>query len=145
MGFEFVPSALISDKPLIFRQKYGNRKTSRKLGLMVSARIVYTQANTHKHIPICVQICTNTHMCMYTGVSGEKSIFWEVIVSVILRKNCVCTYVLFRTVSEIELFHVIASLRKVKMHSDEQHAMSSHELQRALMLKVEFSKIYYTR
>jgi hypothetical protein len=30
------------------------------------------------------------------------------------------------------------------MYSDEQHAMSSYELQSALMLTVEFSKIYYT-
>jgi hypothetical protein len=29
--------------------------------------------------------------------------------------------------------------------TDEQHAMSSHELQRALMLTVEFSEMYYTR
>ena len=31
----------------------------------------------------------------------------------------------------------------VKTHSDEQHAMSSHELQSALMLTVEFSNICY--
>jgi hypothetical protein len=30
------------------------------------------------------------------------------------------------------------------MHSDEQHAMSPHEMQSVLMLTVEFSKIYYT-
>jgi hypothetical protein len=35
----------------------------------------------------------------------ERSIFWEVIVSIILSKKCICTCVLFRTVSEIELFH----------------------------------------
>jgi len=29
------------------------------------------------------------------------------------------------------------------MHSDEEHAMSSHELRSALMLTVEFSNIYY--
>jgi hypothetical protein len=29
--------------------------------------------------------------------------------------------------------------------TDEQHAMSSHELQSAVMLTVEFSKMYYTR
>jgi hypothetical protein len=46
------------------------------------------------------------------------------------KKNCICTCVLFRTVSEIELFHC----------TDEQHAMSSHELQSALMLVIEFSK-----
>jgi hypothetical protein len=40
------------------------------------------------------------------GVSQEeKSIFWEVTVSVILSKKYICTCVLFRTVSEIELFH----------------------------------------
>jgi hypothetical protein len=29
--------------------------------------------------------------------------------------------------------------------TDEQHAISSHELQSGLMLTVEFSKMYYTR
>jgi hypothetical protein len=29
--------------------------------------------------------------------------------------------------------------------TDGQHAISSHELQRALMLMVEFLKMYYTR
>jgi hypothetical protein len=33
----------------------------------------------------------------------------------------------------------------VKMHTDEQHAMSSHELQSAWMLTAEFSKIFYTK
>jgi hypothetical protein len=60
------------------------------------------------------------------------------------KKNCICTCVLFRTVSEIELFHCTVVSMYVKMHSDEQHAMSSHELQSALMLTVEFSEIYYT-
>jgi hypothetical protein len=32
-----------------------------------------------------------------------------------------------------------------ELHSGEQHAMSSAELQSALMLAVEFSKMYYTR
>jgi hypothetical protein len=36
---------------------------------------------------------------------GERSIFWEVTVSGILSKMYICTFVLFRTVSEIELFH----------------------------------------
>jgi len=31
----------------------------------------------------------------------------------------------------------------VKTHSDEQHAMSSHDLQSTLMLTVEFWNIYY--
>jgi hypothetical protein len=64
----------------------------------------------------------------------EMSIFREVIVSVILSKKVyICTCVQFRTVSEIELFHCTVHC------TDEQHAMSSHELQSALMLTVEFS------
>jgi hypothetical protein len=35
----------------------------------------------------------------------ERLIFWEVTVSVILSKKYLCTCVLFRTVSEIGLFH----------------------------------------
>jgi hypothetical protein len=35
----------------------------------------------------------------------EMSIFWEVTVSVILSTNCICTCLIFRTFSEIELFH----------------------------------------
>jgi hypothetical protein len=42
---------------------------------------------------------------IYRMFQGERSIFWEVIESVILSKNFICTCVLFRMVSEIELFH----------------------------------------
>jgi hypothetical protein len=56
------------------------------------------------------------------------------------QKNYVCTYVLCRTVFEIDLWIVSPTSSNVKMHSDEQHAISSHELQSALMLTVE-SKI----
>jgi hypothetical protein len=38
-----------------------------------------------------------------------------------------------------------ALTKESQVHSDEQHAMSSHELQSALILTVEFSKMYYTR
>jgi hypothetical protein len=49
----------------------------------------------------------------------EMSVFWEVILLAILsRRKCICTCVLFRTVSEIETFHC----------TGEQHAMSSDEL-----------------
>jgi hypothetical protein len=47
------------------------------------------------------------------------------------KKKCMCTCVLFWTVSEIDLFHCI----------DEQHTMSSHELQSALMLTMTCSNI----
>jgi hypothetical protein len=42
---------------------------------------------------------------MYRVYQEERSILWEVIVSVILSKKVYSTRVLFRTVSEIELFH----------------------------------------
>jgi hypothetical protein len=44
---------------------------------------------------------------VYRVSQEERSIFWEVIVSAILRRKqkFICTCVLFRTVSEIELFH----------------------------------------
>jgi hypothetical protein len=57
----------------------------------------------------------------------ERSIFVEVTVSVILSQNFVCTSLLIQTISEIEPFHC----------TDEQHAMSSPELQSALMLMVK--------
>jgi hypothetical protein len=47
----------------------------------------------------------HNYRTLYRMSQVEKSVFWEVILSVILRKKCVCTCVLFRTVSEIELFH----------------------------------------
>jgi hypothetical protein len=52
------------------------------------------------------------------------------------QKKCICTCVLFRAVSEIELFHCTLYRRA--------NAMSSHELQSELMLTMEFSQIYYT-
>jgi hypothetical protein len=42
---------------------------------------------------------------LYRMFQEERSIFWEVIVSVILSIKCMCTGVLSRTVSEIETFH----------------------------------------
>jgi hypothetical protein len=44
---------------------------------------------------------------------------------------CIYKCVIFITISEEELFDAVAH-----MHSDEQHAMSSHELQSALILTV---------
>jgi hypothetical protein len=68
----------------------------------------------------------HTHTHIYTGVSGGKSIFWEVIQSVILSKK-VYKYMCaipngFRD-RAISLYSTVHC-------TDEQHAMSSHELQR---------------
>jgi hypothetical protein len=70
---------------------------------------------------------------IYRMSQEGRSIFWEVVVSVALRKKCTCTCVLLQTVSEIELFHSM----------DKRLAMSSHELQSVVMLMVEFLKMYY--
>jgi hypothetical protein len=48
---------------------------------------------------------TNGAATLYRMPQEERSTFWEVIVSVILSKNVYMTCVLFRTVSERELFH----------------------------------------
>jgi hypothetical protein len=61
-----------------------------------------------------------------------SSIVWKIILSLILSKKFIPTFVLFRNVSEIELFQCTVHC------TDEQHAMSSHELQGAVMLTVEF-------
>jgi hypothetical protein len=46
----------------------------------------------------------------------ERSIFWEVIVSVILRNKIYMLCVRIRTVSEIELFHQIFSTYVLKVN-----------------------------
>ena len=43
----------------------------------------------------------------------------------------------------VNIMDVIACIKERQTHSDEQHTMSSHELQSALMLTVKFSNIYY--
>jgi hypothetical protein len=67
------------------------------------------------------------------------SIFWEVIVWAILNK---AVYIYMCPVPNG------VSNRAISLYTvhctDEQHAMSSHELQSALTLTVEFSKLYYT-
>jgi hypothetical protein len=70
----------------------------------------------------------------YTDVQGGKfNILGGHSISHSKHKKCICTCVLFRTVSEIELFHCTVHC------TDEQYAISSHELQSALMLTMEFS------
>jgi hypothetical protein len=58
-----------------------------------------------------------------------RSILWEVIVSVILSKTVY-----------LYMFPIPNGFRDRAVHcTDEQHAKSSHELQSALKLTVEFS------
>jgi hypothetical protein len=77
-----------------------------------------------------------TVLLLYRVSQDERSIFWEVIVSVMLNKR-VYMYMCpipngFRD-RDISLY----------VHCTvEQHAISSHELQSALILTVEFSKTY---
>jgi len=44
-------------------------------------------------------------MLIYRVSPEARSMFWEVIVSVIISKKCICTCVLFRTAFEMEIFH----------------------------------------
>jgi hypothetical protein len=57
---------------------------------------------------ICFRAATSAFdaICLYIlNVQRWKSVLWETIISVIVSKICICTCVLSRTVSEIELFH----------------------------------------
>jgi hypothetical protein len=62
-----------------------------RLFFFCPCRPIYSYTWSHRHI--------------YRVSQKEKSIFWEVTVSAILSKKCICTCVVFRTVSEIQLFH----------------------------------------
>jgi hypothetical protein len=99
----------------------------------VPSRAEVGRAYTFKYM------CTSTQCFIYRISQEEWSIFWEVIVLAILSKKSVYVRVLYRTVSEIELFHYTVQC------TDEQNAISSHELQSGIMLTVEFSKMYYIR
>jgi hypothetical protein len=45
------------------------------------------------------------HLRVYSVSHEERSVFWEVVLTVTLSKKCICARALFRAVSEIELFH----------------------------------------
>ena len=66
---------------------------------MTNRLVNYTHTHTHTHIYICVCVC----VCVYRVSQEERSIFWEVIVSVILSKN-ICINTCPIPVSEVELF-----------------------------------------
>jgi hypothetical protein len=71
--------------------------------------------------------------------TSYRSVFWEVTISVILsKKRSVYVYVSY---SELVQRYNISLVQYTVHCTDEQHAMSSHELRSALMLTVEFSKI----
>jgi hypothetical protein len=73
---------------------------------------------------------------IYKVSQEERSILWEAIVSVIPNKK-VCMYMC--PIPRSSYFTV----QYCTAHcTDEQHAMSSHELQSALRSTEEFSKIY---
>jgi hypothetical protein len=76
---------------------------------------------------------------IYRMFQEERSIFWEVIVSNILSKNCICTCVLFRTVSVIELFHCT-------VHCTLYRRATRHVLTRvAKCIDADNGIMYYTR
>jgi hypothetical protein len=131
--------------------------------LIVAAVLAVARKDCGKSWTSYVRICgglakNRSHLCyhwatmfsshrnnLYRVSQEERSIFWEVIISVILSKKL---YMYKRPVPNgfrdraISLYSTV--YRNVKMHSDKQHAMSSHELQSASMLTVKFLKMCYT-
>jgi hypothetical protein len=77
---------------------------------------------------------------LYRVSQEEWSIFGEVIISAILSKK-VCMY----TCPIPKGFRDRGISLYTAQCTDEQHAMSSHELQSALTLTVGFSKMFYIR
>jgi hypothetical protein len=80
---------------------------------------------------------------LYSVSHEERSIFWEVIASVILSKKLcmnMCPIPNGFPDRDISLYS------KYTVHTtDEQHAMSSHELQSAMMLLMKFFEMCCTR
>jgi hypothetical protein len=71
----------------------------------MSTRIYWARFTLHSCLfnrelqSVVINICF-----IIQDVPEERSIFWEIIVSVIPSEKCIFTCVLFRTVSEIETF-----------------------------------------
>jgi hypothetical protein len=102
------------------RQIYSNNMTHYKIKADTWRKLKHTDIfirrdiytvpwGTHHIIPIrrldSVYVCMYVYIYTWYRVSQEeRTIFWEVIVSVILSKNFTWTCVLFRKVSEIEPF-----------------------------------------
>jgi hypothetical protein len=74
---------------------------------------------------------------IYRVSQEERSIFWEVTVSVILSKMCKCTCVLFRTVSEIELFHCTVPKLLIR---NRYYACSSDDIGTVYLIYYSFEK-----
>jgi hypothetical protein len=63
------------------------------------------QVVNNSNSPIQTRSMVNLRHDIYRMSQEEKSVYWEVIASVILKKKCLCTCVLFRPVSVREIFH----------------------------------------
>jgi hypothetical protein len=98
----------------------------------------YKQTNSFTVLRVVV---VYKYLGPYRVSQEEGSIYWEVIASVILNKK------VYMYVSYSERFprYSYFTVQYTVHCTDEQHAMSSHELQSALMWTVEFSKVYCTR
>jgi hypothetical protein len=87
--------------------------------------------------------CIAQAILIYRMSQVEKSVFWEVILSVIWRKKCICTCVLFRTVSEIELFH--CTVRKIDILRSVSNTgihCSSYKIWYSLLSTIHFQKFH---
>jgi hypothetical protein len=71
----------------------------------------------------------------------ERSVLWEAIVSVILSEKSVYVHVSYSERFPRKRYFTVQYTTHC---THEQHDMSPHELQSALVLTAEFSKMYYT-
>jgi hypothetical protein len=88
-----------------------------------------TSADFCSRVTRCWQVWTSFFPSIQNVPGGKVNILGGYIIGHSKQKNSVY----------VQLFHCIVHC------GDEQHSMSSHELQSALMLTVKFFKMYHTR
>jgi hypothetical protein len=98
---------------LITKQSDWNEWLTSLVGQMYKSRSSVRKLNTRYKNCLCLLNIKTTYLQM---PHDEMSIFWEVTVSVILRKNCICTCVLFRKFSESVDVRVTYSERFQKVY-----------------------------
>jgi hypothetical protein len=80
-----------------------------------------------------------THLAILSIPGGKVNVLGGHSIGHSKQKSAYVPVFLFWTVSKVELFHCTVCCTD----TDEQHTMSSHELQSVLMLTVDYLKMYY--
>jgi hypothetical protein len=118
-----------------FRDRYLVRCSD--VALLAAGLFLASHVGTQSTLCLCVCMCLYAYI---QGVPGGKiSILGGHSIGHSKQNSIICTYVLLRTVSEMDLFHCTLCRRA------RRHVLTRVAVQSALMLTVEFSKMYYTR